>query len=184
MVQRDEDDISGWRTIEGFKQSLATVTLKNASPYAAKNPGVRIELEGLGGLSEQQGWETVTFATLVGITAIQWDGGTDSIIHERWSRALPSLDLSDIKELGSSAGYAPPRTAPSACRRCHHRYPARGASQYTIRSIQYPAYNIHHISLNMLVIAAIDRPENPDTVRPGDTDTLNGPIPPDNRSPT
>jgi hypothetical protein len=99
VAQRDEEATLGWRTIERFKQSLATVTLKNASSYAAKNPGVRIELEGLGGFGEQQGWETLTFATSVGVTAIQWDGGTDSIIHGRWSRALPSLDLSDIKEL-------------------------------------------------------------------------------------
>lgn len=33
-------------------------------------------------------------------------------------------------------------------------------------------------------VDAIDRPENPDTARPGDADTLNGPIPPDNRTPT
>lgn len=64
-----------------------------------KNPGVRIQLEGLGSLGPQEGWQTVTFATSVGITAIQWDGGTDSIVHGQWSRALPALDFSDVCEL-------------------------------------------------------------------------------------
>lgn len=96
----NEDDAMG-RRLEGFKQTAATVTLRNASEYAAKNPGVRIELEGLGGLGDQDGWEIVAFVTSVGITAIQWDGGTDSIVHGRWSRALPALDFNDVQELVS-----------------------------------------------------------------------------------
>ncbi|MBW8796375.1 MAG: hypothetical protein JF597_23090 [Streptomyces sp.] len=95
----DEDDITGWRKLESFKQTWATVTLNNASAYAAKNPGVRIGLEGLGSLGPQEGWQTVTFVSSVGITAIQWDGGTDSIVHGQWSRALPTLDFSDVREL-------------------------------------------------------------------------------------
>ncbi|WP_405879453.1 hypothetical protein OG762_12865 [Streptomyces sp. NBC_01136] len=97
----DDDEASSGeqRRISNFKQSLATVTLTNSSTYAAKNPGVRIELEGLGGRGEQPGWEQIAFVTTVGMTQIQWDGGTDSIVHGQWSRTLPRLDLGDVQEL-------------------------------------------------------------------------------------
>jgi hypothetical protein len=88
------------RKILGFKQAIARVTLQNKSVYAAKNVGVRVELKGLGGLGDQEGWQPVDFVTTVGVTAIQWDGGTDSIVHGQWSRALPALDFSDVLELG------------------------------------------------------------------------------------
>ncbi|MER6355678.1 hypothetical protein ABT186_28660 [Streptomyces sp. NPDC001634] len=99
VAEHDEDSSSERRKLQSFKQTWATVTLKNASVYAAKNPGVRIELEGLGGLGEQPDWETVTFTGQVGITALQWDGGTESIVHGQWSRALPSLDFDGVREL-------------------------------------------------------------------------------------
>ncbi|MEU8952077.1 hypothetical protein [Streptomyces sp. NPDC048489] len=97
----DDDEVIGdeWRRIASYKQSWATVTLTNSSAYAAKNPGVRIQLEGLGGLGEHQGWEQVSFVTSVGTTQIQWDGGTDSIVHGQWSRTLPTLNLADVREL-------------------------------------------------------------------------------------
>ncbi|MFD5636225.1 hypothetical protein ACFWJM_19140 [Streptomyces sp. NPDC127077] len=88
-----------WRNIDSFKQSFATVVLKNSSLYAAKNPGVRIELEGLGGIGAQLGWEDIKRVPQIGTIAIQWNGGTDSIVHGRWSRTLPSLDFSELIEL-------------------------------------------------------------------------------------
>ncbi|WP_145969002.1 hypothetical protein [Streptomyces hyaluromycini] len=99
VAERDEDEVTAWRKLQSFKQTWATVTLNNASEYAGKNPGVRIQLEGLGSLGPQEGWQTVTFVSSVGITAIQWDGGTDSIVHGQWSRALPTLDFSNVLEL-------------------------------------------------------------------------------------
>ncbi|MGW0412991.1 hypothetical protein ACWDZX_17070 [Streptomyces collinus] len=102
VVASDDDDGASngeQRRIADFKQSLATVTLTNSSTYAAKNPGVRIELEGLGGLGEQPGWEPVAFVTTVGMTQLQWDGGTDSIVHGQWSRTLPPLSFGGVEEL-------------------------------------------------------------------------------------
>ncbi|WP_329529655.1 hypothetical protein [Streptomyces sp. NBC_01462] len=104
-VPDNDDEASGGgnRSIQNFKQGIATVTLTNSSNYAAKNPGVRIALEGLGGLGEHKGWEQVVFVTSVGTTQIQWDGGTDSIVHGQWSRSLPALDLGDVQELTPGA---------------------------------------------------------------------------------
>ncbi|MGC9538487.1 hypothetical protein [Streptomyces sp. UG1] len=99
VAESDEDDTLEGRLIAGFKQTWATVGLRNASRYAAKNPGVRIELEGLGGFGGQDGWEQVAFTTSVGVSAIQWDGGADSIVHGNWSRVLPPLDLAGVREL-------------------------------------------------------------------------------------
>jgi hypothetical protein len=91
-----ESHPAGWRKILAFKQVLGTVQLKNSSTYAARNPGVRIELEGLGGLQPQEGWESLTFVSTVGLTTIQWDG---EIIHGRWSKTLPALDFAGVDEL-------------------------------------------------------------------------------------
>ncbi|MBN0045767.1 hypothetical protein JS756_16970 [Streptomyces actuosus] len=95
----DEDGVFEGRVIADFEQSWARVVMSNASTYAAKNPGVRIELEWLGGFAAMEGWESVAFTHGVGVTAIQWDGGTDSIVHGRWSRVLPSFDLAHAREL-------------------------------------------------------------------------------------
>ncbi|WP_269857944.1 hypothetical protein [Streptomyces sp. RPT161] len=98
FLAREDPDSEGWLQIRSYKQTRATVTLHNASVYAAKNPGVRIEFEGLYGMAEPpSGWNAVLFVTTVGIQALQWDGGTDSIVHGQWSRALPALDLDGMR---------------------------------------------------------------------------------------
>ncbi|MEU8936337.1 hypothetical protein AB0D30_41455 [Streptomyces sp. NPDC048409] len=86
------------RQVLPFKQVTATVTLTNASLYAAKNPGVRIELEGLHGIDEQTGWHS-EWIHMIGIRSIQWEGGTESIVHGKWSRRLPGLDFSGLTEM-------------------------------------------------------------------------------------
>ncbi len=99
----DEDTPEGGRPrIKSYKQAWGTLVLRNASLYAAKNPGVRIELVGLGGLAEQPGWTVVQMVSTVGITVIQWDGGADGMIHGRWSRTLPALDFGDVLALADS----------------------------------------------------------------------------------
>ncbi|MFJ5035446.1 hypothetical protein ACIQB5_47260 [Streptomyces sp. NPDC088560] len=107
------------RQVVPFKQVRATVTINNASLYAAKNPGVRIELEGLRGIDNQSGWHA-EWAHMLGIHSIQWEGSTDSIVHGKWSRTLPGLDFTGLTELapGNTAlvvtlvadGVAPVRT--------------------------------------------------------------------------
>ena len=62
-------------------------------PLAARNPGIRIVLEGLGGLPEQAGWSTLAWPNMIGPTIFEWDGGADYIIHGKWSRTLPQLNF-------------------------------------------------------------------------------------------
>jgi hypothetical protein len=87
----DEPSPNGWRNIVTTRQTECSVTLVNRSRYSARNPGLQVWLEGLGGLKEQPGWAVVGSANMIGITAIQWDGGADYLIHGKWSRVLPPL---------------------------------------------------------------------------------------------
>lgn len=81
-------------SVEPFKQIYGTPVLRNKSKYAARNPGVLIEFEGCGLRDPDLGaWSQVSFANMVGVTAIQWDGGLDYIIHGRWRRTLPPLSV-------------------------------------------------------------------------------------------
>jgi hypothetical protein len=79
-----------WRQTEGY------VILTNRSRYAARNPGVRLELIGLGGLAEQPGWTVIASANQVGPTWFQWDGGVQEVVHGEWSRTLPNLDFAGL----------------------------------------------------------------------------------------
>lgn len=71
----------------------ASVTITNKSKYSARNPGVRISFQGLGGIREQDGWETLDYVPSLENRDLQWDGGADYIIHGHWSRTLPTLNL-------------------------------------------------------------------------------------------
>jgi hypothetical protein len=86
------------RQIERSPQSVCGVVLVNRSRYSARNPGVRIELDGLAGLPAQPGWTGIASETDIGTVAIQWDGGADYLIHGNWSRALPDLDFGFVAE--------------------------------------------------------------------------------------
>ncbi len=80
--------------LEQYKQLYAAVYIENRSSYAARNPGVRIDLWGISGLKDQPGWREVQFTNTVGTTGIQWDGGADLLIHGKWMRPLPGLNFS------------------------------------------------------------------------------------------
>jgi hypothetical protein len=81
-------------TIEPFKQADGRMILRNKSSVAARNPGVLIEFDGCALIKHNlEGWNPITFASTVGVTAIQWDGGADYIIHGRWRRTLPNLNF-------------------------------------------------------------------------------------------
>jgi hypothetical protein len=84
------------RKITSYRQTEGTVVIRNESRYAARNPGVRIELHGLLGLKPPDGWDVVSWATTVGPTAIQWDGGANYIIHGKWHRTLPMIDFDEV----------------------------------------------------------------------------------------
>ncbi len=94
---------SDWIKLKPFRQNEATVRIDNNSSYAARNPGVRIELRGLGGLHTPSGWVAVAHANQVGITVIQWDGGADFLIHGRWPRMLPMLNFDGVFAFGSTS---------------------------------------------------------------------------------
>ena len=76
-----------------YRQAEGQMMMKNSSKYAARNPGVRIRLDGLGGVPPQAGWTVVAKENMVGTIILQWDGGADYIIHGEWSRMLPALDV-------------------------------------------------------------------------------------------
>jgi hypothetical protein len=77
--------------------TLCTVVLKNKTKYAARNPGVRIVFDGLLYNAPPSGWTSVErWGEKNGQKAIQWDGGTENIVHGKWSRTLPIVGFNEI----------------------------------------------------------------------------------------
>jgi hypothetical protein len=77
--------------VDSFMQVSGTISVSNYSAYSARNPGVRVDFIRCGGISEIKGWSASEFVGQVGPTRFQWDGGTNEIIHGRWSRNLPGF---------------------------------------------------------------------------------------------
>src|SRR6266567_4753473 len=76
---------------------FGTVRIRNSTQYAARNPGLRISFEGLYFNAISVGWTVaVSWGDMRGAKAVQWDGGTESIIHGKWSRTLPDLDFNAV----------------------------------------------------------------------------------------
>ena len=96
IMNEETDSDATHRVIRSFRQTEGTVTITNASKYSPHNPGIRIQLDGLGGMTVQPGWEILSMANQVGPALLQWDGGADYIIHGNWSRTLPQLDVKDV----------------------------------------------------------------------------------------
>lgn len=99
----DFPEPGGGLPTEPFKQMDGRVVIRNRSKYAARNPGVLIELDGLGIYPPPDlgDWRVISSANMVGITAIQWDGGADYIVHGKWHRTLPSLDFRGLASFSS-----------------------------------------------------------------------------------
>lgn len=89
------------RHLVPFKQLSGEVRVTNRSKHGARNPGVRIEFDGVLGLSEQPGWTLVEWINTVGPVSFQWDGGVNGIVHGKWSRKLPPLNLDGAHTLPS-----------------------------------------------------------------------------------
>ncbi len=98
-----EENKSRFRRIPAGWAAQGTVVLRNQSAYAARNPGVLIELAyGITGASmaRNSGWiATREDEQPYGVKGLQWDGGIDFIIHGRWMREIP-LDFSGVKIFG------------------------------------------------------------------------------------
>jgi hypothetical protein len=85
------------RMLQTVDTLLCTITIRNSTRYAAQNPGLRIEFEGLYFNALSPDWTVAeSWGDERGARAIQWDGGTENIIHGKWSRRLPVLDFSDV----------------------------------------------------------------------------------------
>jgi hypothetical protein len=84
--------------VRGINELLGEVMLLNTSNYAARNPGLRIDFDGLlfqnliGDWLPALYWQTGKN----GYKAIQWDGGTEYIVHGKWTRTLPQLDFNEV----------------------------------------------------------------------------------------
>lgn len=80
------------------EQPFGAITVINGSRYSARNPGVRIEFNsfGLSSMTLNDGW-SISSTNDLGVSAIQWDGGANYIIHGKWSRKLPSLDFGSLE---------------------------------------------------------------------------------------
>jgi hypothetical protein len=76
---------------------LGSIVIQNLTRYAAQNPGLRITFEGLYVKHLCPGWTVAdSWGDVRGLKAIQWDGGSENIIHGRWSRRLPDLDFNSV----------------------------------------------------------------------------------------
>ena len=93
------------RIIEPYRQCEGSLQITNASKYSARNPGVRITLDGLGGIPLQDGWRVVASENMIGIITLEWDGGADYIIHGRWSRTLPRLNVEGMFAFGDDPAF-------------------------------------------------------------------------------
>lgn len=94
----DVDKKSAIRMLRAMDGSLSgTIIIRNRARYAAQNPGLRITFAGLYLAEPAPGWSIVdSLGETRGIRAIQWDGGSEKIIHGKWSRKLPGLDFTSV----------------------------------------------------------------------------------------
>ena len=91
-------DSQGNATIQArsFKQVFAEIRLRNKNGYSAKNPAVIVRLAGMGFRNEDRDWIEVDFGNMIGVTAVQWDGGPAYSIHGHSTRRLPTLHLKGL----------------------------------------------------------------------------------------
>jgi hypothetical protein len=83
----------------GFKQTVGRISLRNTSRYSAVNPAVIIRLQGMAFLPRDpldDDWVQLAFASTLGVTAVQWDGGPKYSIHGESTRVLPALDFDKL----------------------------------------------------------------------------------------
>jgi hypothetical protein len=62
----------------------------NTSQFSAKNPALRLHLHGVTGLrlNHAEGWAPLEWDASGRVTAAQWDGGSNYVVHGKWSRIL------------------------------------------------------------------------------------------------
>jgi hypothetical protein len=89
---------NGWlQTTYPASQTTAKIRLRNRSNYAAQDIAMIVHMRGmaLNGHESHDGdyWWGTDSIDGVGITTVQWDGGSDFLIHGLSMRRLPDLEL-------------------------------------------------------------------------------------------
>lgn len=87
------DAPEGWLFASPTQQAGFSITITNDSKVAAHNPGLRVEFEGIRHVQPANGWAVLHGVSTDGARILQWDGGTDNIIHGRWERRPPFLSI-------------------------------------------------------------------------------------------
>jgi len=100
-----EPDENGWLRATRFKQTVGIISVRNYSAYSAKNPAVIVRLEAMAFVpnSPLADWTINEAITTVGVTVVQWDGGTTYSIHGNSVRQLPSFDFDRLSKLPSAS---------------------------------------------------------------------------------
>lgn len=93
---------NGWlQTNFPSSQTTAAIRLHNRSNYAAQDVAMIVHLHGMAFVKDDSHDEGCWWGTDamdgVGITTIQWDGGSDFLIHGLSMRRLPNLDLGQLR---------------------------------------------------------------------------------------
>jgi hypothetical protein len=95
---------NGWvQASDPQSQTTANIRLRNQSNYAAQNVAMIVHLHGMafgagdGRDRSKDGWWETDSVDGDGVTALQWDGDGDFVIHGVSVRRLPDLNLEDLR---------------------------------------------------------------------------------------
>jgi len=96
---------NGWlQTDHPAGQTVAKIRLRNQSAYAAQNATMLVRLHGIASVREtfrdSAEWWGADAIDDIGITSVQWDGGSTFLIHGHSMRRLPDLNLGRLLCIG------------------------------------------------------------------------------------
>lgn len=86
----------GIHRLVSFRQIEASVRIHNRGSASARNPAMRIDLVGLGGMRPHLDWRPIDWSNHAGIHSVQWDGGANLAIHGNGTRVLPDLTFESV----------------------------------------------------------------------------------------
>jgi hypothetical protein len=92
---------NGWlQTTPPADQTQARIRIRNRSNYPARDLAITIQLNGMALKSESfrdtDAWWSVDGTDDKGIREVQWDGGSDYVVHGNSVRRMPDLNLGVI----------------------------------------------------------------------------------------
>jgi hypothetical protein len=90
-------------------QSLARIFIRNRSNYSAKNPAAVVRINGMAigptSYSASGDWVAIGYYSTLGITELQWDGGSTYSIHGHSTRRLPNLNMQGLTYGATDASF-------------------------------------------------------------------------------